>query len=55
MRSNSLCDSFVASTQIPPLAPPYGSFKHAHLNVIHNARASQWSRSTDKWYRIPPL
>src|SRR5439155_1195948 len=45
----------VGSTPTPPLAPPKGRSRSAVFQVMSDASARTSSRSTDGWYRTPPL
>ena len=54
-RSSSASDSSLVSTVIPPLAPPKGRSRQAHLNVIQKASDCTSSTFTRGWKRMPPL
>ncbi len=53
--SNSPWDRLVGSTDIPPLAPPYGIPVTQHLKVIQIDKAFTSSKFTVGWNLTPPL
>ncbi len=54
-RSSSPCDRDLGSTATPPLAPPKGTSKTAHFQVMSDARPRISSMDAPGSRRQPPL
>ena len=52
---SSRSESARGSQRMPPLAPPYGSRRSAHFQVIHIDSAAHSPSETCLSYRIPPF